>query len=60
MSDEKTMLSLRVEKSLRDAFYRAAKANDRTGSQLLREFMRKYVKRHAQGDSLKDGKEVVK
>ena len=58
MSDEKTTMTFRVEKSLRDAYDRAAKDNDRTGSQLLRDFMREYVKRHAQGDLLKDGKGV--
>ena len=31
---------------------------DRTGAQLLRDFMREYVKRHAQGDLLKDAKGV--
>lgn len=53
MSDEKTTMTFRVEKSLRDAYDRAAKSNDRTGSQLLRDFMREYVRshaHHAQGD----------
>jgi len=58
MSDEKTTMTIRLDKSLRDAYDRAAKANDRTGSQLLRDFMREYVKRHAQGDLLKDAKGV--
>jgi hypothetical protein len=40
---------------LREAFDVAARGNDRTGSQLLRDFMRDYVKRNAQGDLLKKG-----
>lgn len=58
MSDEKTTMTFRVEKSLREAYDRATKANDRTGAQLLRDFMRDYVKRHAQGDLLRDAKGV--
>jgi predicted transcriptional regulator len=50
---EKTIMTFRVEKALREAFDVAARGNDRTGSQLLRDFMRDYVKRNAQGDLLK-------
>lgn len=54
MADEKISITFRTEASLRDAFERAARGNDRTVSQLLRDFMREYVKRHAQGDLLRD------
>ena len=54
MADEKISITFRAEASLRDAFERAAKGNDRTVSQLLRDFMRDYVRKHAQGDLLRD------
>lgn len=41
---------LRVEPELRDAFVAAAESQDRSGSQLVRDFMRYYVKRHGQLD----------
>lgn len=37
--------TFRVEDDLKSAFSEAAKAHDRTGAQLLRSFMRDYVKR---------------
>ncbi|MDL2313819.1 hypothetical protein LJC36_02435 [Desulfovibrio sp. OttesenSCG-928-C14] len=38
-------ITFRVDDSLKTAFAEAAKLNDRTGAQLLRDFMRDYVKR---------------
>ncbi|MDR2891553.1 MAG: hypothetical protein LBV80_00475 [Deltaproteobacteria bacterium] len=35
--------TLRVDDHLKDAFTEAAKVNDRTGAQLIRDFMREYV-----------------
>jgi predicted transcriptional regulator len=35
--------TFRVDEELKDAFSEAAKANDRTGAQLLRDFMRDFV-----------------
>lgn len=35
--------TLRVDDHLKDAFTEAAKVNDRTGAQLVRDFMREYV-----------------
>ena len=35
--------TLRVDDDLKEAFTEAAKMNDRTGAQLLREYMRHYV-----------------
>jgi predicted transcriptional regulator len=40
-----TNFTFRVDQKLKDAFTEAARANDRPGSQLLREFMRDYVER---------------
>lgn len=37
--------TFRVDEALKSEFSSAAKAHDRTGAQLLRDFMRDYVKR---------------
>ncbi len=37
-------LTFRVDENLKNEFASAAKAHDRTGAQLLRDFMRSYVK----------------
>jgi len=37
--------TFRLEEALKAAFSNAAKANDRTGAQLLRDFMRDFVQR---------------
>ncbi|MEI6722901.1 MAG: hypothetical protein WCO67_19230 [Betaproteobacteria bacterium] len=42
MSD--ATFTFRVDESLKDEFSSAAKARDRTGAQLLRDFMRDFVK----------------
>lgn len=39
-----TTFTFRVEEELKAAFTAAAKAHDRTGAQLLREFMRDYLR----------------
>ena len=39
--------TFRVDADLKDAFANAAKANDRTSAQLLRDFMRNYVREQA-------------
>lgn len=36
--------TFRVDEGLKDEFFTAAKSRDRTGAQLLRDFMRDYVK----------------
>ncbi|MGN6365857.1 type II toxin-antitoxin system RelB family antitoxin [Asticcacaulis taihuensis] len=41
-----TTFTLRVEADLKAAFVAAAKVQDRTAAQLLRDYMRDYVKRH--------------
>jgi hypothetical protein len=40
--------TFRVEEQLKSAFAKAAKAKDRTGAQLLRDFMREFVKSQQQ------------
>jgi predicted transcriptional regulator len=37
--------TFRVDQDLKDRFTEAAKSHDRTGAQLLRDFMRDYVRR---------------
>lgn len=60
MTSEKTKdgrelkrLSVKVPQDELDAFHRAAEAEDITGSQLIRRWIRKYLKENAQGDLLK-------
>ena len=54
MEEDTTTMIFRIEKDLKTAFDRAAKARDQTSSQLLRAFIRHTVeehdKKHAQGD----------
>ncbi|MPT49030.1 MAG: hypothetical protein E2598_11525 [Sphingobium sp.] len=40
--------TFRVDEQLKSAFSTAAKSKDRTGAQLLRDFMREYVQRQQQ------------
>jgi antitoxin component of RelBE/YafQ-DinJ toxin-antitoxin module len=35
---------VRVDENLKDAFLKVAQATDRTGAQLVRDFMRRYIK----------------
>ena len=44
-----TNFTCRVDADLKHAFLRAAKANDRSASVLIRDFIRAYVHRSAQG-----------
>lgn len=46
-TDEKTV-TLKVERDLADAFKRIAKANDRSQSLLIRDFMKDYVEKNGQ------------
>lgn len=39
--------TFRVDESLKEAFSNIAQANDRSGAQVLRDFMRQYVQEHA-------------
>jgi len=51
---QQTNFTCRVDAELKQAFIRAAKANDRPASVLIRDFMREYVQRtlEAQQESL--------
>lgn len=51
--EEQATITIRVPATVKRAFDLAAAANDRTGSQLIRDFMRLYVRQNAQGDLLK-------
>lgn len=42
--------TFRVDDTLKDAFSTAAKGHDRTGAQLLRDFMRDYVQQQQAAD----------
>jgi len=46
--------TFRVDQELKGRFARAAKAQDRTGAQLLRDFMRDMVQREEQVESHED------
>ena len=41
---EKSSYRIRVDEELRDAFLKVANACDRTGAQLVRDFMRRYTR----------------
>ena len=51
--EKTTVYQIRVLPSLRTAFLAACSDNDRDGAQLVRDFMRDYVRKNAQGDLLK-------
>ena len=51
--DKATGFTIRVEPRLKDAFLATAKSQDRTASQILRDFMREYVRKNGQGDLFK-------
>lgn len=46
-------MTLRVDRDLLKAFQNTAKDNNRTASQLVRDYMMSYVKKHGQGDLFK-------
>ncbi|MGZ4851372.1 MAG: hypothetical protein ACXV2C_08345 [Candidatus Bathyarchaeia archaeon] len=48
--EKESRLVVRADAHLIAAFHAAAANNDRTSSQLIRDFMREYVKKHGQTD----------
>ena len=46
--------TLRVDDELKEAFAEAARQHDRTGAQLVRDFMRNYVKQARESSSYED------
>lgn len=53
MHGEQTTFNMRVDKNLVEQFKQAARDNNRTASQLLRDCMIEYVKKNRQGDMFK-------
>lgn len=49
MTAKDSGLRVRVERSLRESFLEACRADDRPAAQVIREFMRGYVARHTSG-----------
>ncbi|MHB1491446.1 MAG: hypothetical protein ACYCTH_13285 [Cellulomonas sp.] len=45
-ADQKIPFTIRVEPTLRKAFLAAAQKHDRSGSVLIRDFMRDFLRRH--------------
>lgn len=56
MEEETSTYTMRVPATLKKAFEQAAKANDQSGAQLVRKYMRDFVEWHmkntAQGDMI--------
>jgi|GEM_PF-3560886 len=52
-TQKETGFTIRIEQELKDAFVATAKSQDRTTSQVLRNFMRDYVKKNGQTDLFK-------
>jgi len=48
-----TVIRTRIDEDLKKAFDAAAKANDLTSSQVLRAFIRDYVRKNGQKDMFK-------
>lgn len=46
-------LRIRVQRELRESFIEACKAQDKPAAQVLREFMREYVRRHLEREQHK-------
>lgn len=49
-STKEIAFTLRIDPDLKNAFIASAKGQDRTASQLIRDYMREYVKKHGQRD----------
>lgn len=50
--EQQSNFTCRVDADLKQAFLRAAKANDRPASVLIRDFMRDYVKQSMPGEQV--------
>ena len=49
---DNSVLQIRLDENLKIAFLQIAKSNDRTAAQLLRDYIRAYVKKNGQGELL--------
>lgn len=56
---KRSVLSIDVPLELRETFFAVAAANDVTGSQVLRAFMRDYIRKNSQGDLFKPTKKAA-
>lgn len=50
------IIRARIDEDLKKAFDQACKKNDRTASQIIRDLIKEYVRKNAQGDLLGDKK----
>lgn len=46
---EKTTMQIRMPEDMKKSYLEACKQNDRNGSQLIRDFIREYLKENEQG-----------
>jgi uncharacterized protein (DUF4415 family) len=46
--DNRTMMNVKLDKDLRDAFVETCKGQDTTAAQVLRHYMRDYVRKYGQ------------
>ena len=52
MNEMKNM-NIKIDDDLKKSFLEICKANDKSGSQVIRDFIRKYVAKNGQGDLFK-------
>ncbi len=53
MKSDKTTLLIQLDLDLKKSFQFVCDSQDQNASQVLRQFMRDYVKKHGQGDLFK-------
>lgn len=51
--------TMNVPKELRDAFLNSTRTNDTSAAQVLRAFMRDYIRKNSQGDLFKPTKKAA-
>jgi len=56
---KRAAISIDVPLELRETFFAVAAANDMTGAQLVRAFMRDYIQKNSQGDIFKPAKKAA-
>ncbi len=49
LDDKKVNFNITIDKNLKDRFVKVAKANETTGSQMIRLWIKKYLSENAQG-----------
>jgi hypothetical protein len=58
MTERPCIIRARIEPELKEQFDRAARANDRAASQVLRDLVREYIYRHSIGEAWEPGSAV--